>query len=114
MIYLIGLIPLFYYYKLAKEYNKNIWGYAILGFIAYVAGVMFIGRVLDIFVGLFPFLLHNNKFYTTAITVFLIYLLSGLLFARVLYVILKNNFEKNNTKVIDKLEDIEKNGNDTI
>lgn len=37
-----------YFYKLAEEYEKNQWGYAILGIVTYYAGLIFFGLAVGI------------------------------------------------------------------
>lgn len=47
---MLGLVLLYwigkYHYRLAGEFNKNEWGFAILGIIAYYIGTFFFGLVL--------------------------------------------------------------------
>lgn len=49
---MVGLILLYwigkYYYRLAEEFNKSQWGFAILGIITYYAGTFFFGLVIGV------------------------------------------------------------------
>ncbi len=53
---MLGLILLYwigkYFYKLAEEFEKSKWGYAILGIIIYYGGIFFFGIILGIIVEL--------------------------------------------------------------
>lgn len=49
---MLGLILLYwigkYFYKLAEEYNKSQWGFAILGIVVYYGGILLFGVILGI------------------------------------------------------------------
>lgn len=49
---MLGLILLYwigkYFYKLAEEFEKSKWGYAILGIVIYYGGIFFFGLVVGI------------------------------------------------------------------
>ncbi|TMM57146.1 hypothetical protein FEE95_11685 [Maribacter algarum] len=49
---MLGLLLLYwigkYFYKLAEEYDKSQWGYAILGIISYYGGTIFFGIIIGI------------------------------------------------------------------
>ncbi len=46
---MLGLLLLYwigkYFYKLAEEYHKNLWGFAILGVVVYYGGIFFFGII---------------------------------------------------------------------
>ena len=54
---MLGLILLYwigkYFYKLAEEYNKSKWGYAILGIVVYYGSMIGIGIGLGITIEIF-------------------------------------------------------------
>jgi len=49
---MLGLVLLYwigkYYYKLAESFNKNKWGFAILGIAIYYIGIMVFGFIVGI------------------------------------------------------------------
>ncbi|WP_291866277.1 hypothetical protein [Maribacter sp.] len=49
---MLGLLLLYwigkYFYKLAEEYNKSEWGYAVLGILVYYGGIFFFGLIAGI------------------------------------------------------------------
>ncbi|MCM8568558.1 hypothetical protein NE848_04160 [Gramella jeungdoensis] len=51
---MLGLLLLYwigkYYYQLAEKYNRNHWGFAILGIITYYFGVMLFGLIIGVIV----------------------------------------------------------------
>lgn len=54
---MLGLILLYwigkYFYKLAEEYDKHKWGYAILGIVFYYGGTFFFGMILVFIIEIF-------------------------------------------------------------
>lgn len=102
---MLGLIIIFwigkYYYKLAEEYNKSKWGYAIIGVLSYYTGSFIAGVVIAIVA---PSFIDT----ASSIALSLIALPLGLLAAYGLYKLLENNFKKNHVKVVDELENIGK------
>jgi uncharacterized membrane protein HdeD (DUF308 family) len=53
---MLGLILLYwigkYFFKLAEEYNKNKWGFAILGIVTYYAGIIIFSFIFGIVIEL--------------------------------------------------------------
>ncbi|GAB4162622.1 MAG: hypothetical protein Tsb0033_21780 [Winogradskyella sp.] len=53
---MLGLILLYwigkYFFKLAEEYNKNKWGFAILGVVTYYAGIIIFSFIFGIVIEL--------------------------------------------------------------
>lgn len=49
---MLGLILLYwigkYFYKLAEEYNKSKWGFAILGIVVYYGGILIFSLIVGI------------------------------------------------------------------
>ncbi|WP_025743522.1 hypothetical protein [Aquimarina pacifica] len=49
---MLGLLLLYwigkYFYKLAEEYNKSKWGFAILGIVVYYGGIIFFSLIIGI------------------------------------------------------------------
>lgn len=49
---MLGLILLYwigkYFYKLAEEYNKNQWGFAIIGVVVYYGGILLFSVIVGI------------------------------------------------------------------
>ena len=41
-----------YFYKLAREFDKNVWLFAILGIVSYYAGTFLGGIIIGLFIGL--------------------------------------------------------------
>ncbi|WP_196887957.1 hypothetical protein [Aureivirga sp. CE67] len=56
LVYWIGK----YYYKLAEEYNKSKWGFAILGVLSYIIGLFLTGIILGIAIEIFALNIFNN------------------------------------------------------
>ena len=102
---MLGLILLYwigkYYYKLAEEYEKSKWGYAVIGVISYYAGAFIAGFVIAIVA---PTFINS----VSDVQLGLIALPFGLAITCGLYFLLKNNFKKNHKNPLDELEDIGK------
>ncbi|MDO6596914.1 hypothetical protein Q4512_08295 [Oceanihabitans sp. 2_MG-2023] len=53
---MLGLVLLYwigkYFYKLAEEFNKNKWGFAILGIVVYYAGIIIFSLIIGVSVEL--------------------------------------------------------------
>ncbi len=54
---MLGILFLYwvgkYYYKLAEQYNKSKWGFAILGIAAFYSGILFATFTTGIVLGIF-------------------------------------------------------------
>lgn len=104
---MLGLVLLYwigkYFYKLAEEYNKNQWGFAILGVVVYYGGILLfsviIGVILEVF---FPGVLDT---FDETLFGFLM-LPFGILSCYLLYKYLEKSWEKNKpnpNKLIDEI-----------
>ncbi len=105
---MLGIVFLYfigkYFYKLAEQFNKNKWLFAILGVVIYYVGT-FIGGlilgVLDALIGI-GFDWDNN------LALGLIALPFGIASAYLFYYILKKQWEKSFVLVEDEIQDIGK------
>lgn len=102
LLYFIGK----YYYKLAEEFEKHRWGFAILGVATYYVGTMIGGAVFGVLDGILGWGIDWENTWILS----LIALPFGLLFTTGLYYILKKQWEKEVPVVKDEIEDI---GNST-
>lgn len=99
---MLGLLLLYFigknFYKLAEQYDKSKWGFAILGVASYYGG-----GIISVFllILVFPELYHTEDYVLD-----LIGLPLGLLFCVGLYQILKANFKKNASLSSQDSEDI--------
>lgn len=84
LIYFIGRA----FYRLAHDYNKNNWLYAILGIVMYYVGTFFGGVVIAIFFG--------EDFFETqsSIVQSLVAIPFGLLFDLIFYLILESVWKR--------------------
>ena len=105
---MLGLILIYFigrsFYRLAEQFNKNRWLFAILGIVAYYAGTFIGGLILGIvdgFLGL-GFNWDND------LSLGLIALPFGVLMTYVFYVLLKRNWKKLDVETVDMIQDIGK------
>lgn len=103
---MLGIVFLYfigkYFYKLAEEFNKNKWLFAVLGIVVYYAGTMIGGvilAILDELVGI-GFDWDNN------LLLGLVALPFGIATAYLFYYLLKKQWEKTVVIVTDEIQDI--------
>jgi hypothetical protein len=108
---MLGLVLLYwvgkYFYKLAEEYNKSQWGFAILGIVVYYGGVLVLGFILGIIV---EFISPGYFDSMNDIALNLLALPLGLLSCYLLYLYLEKTWKKNKPnshKLIDEIGSIE-------
>lgn len=103
---IIGLVILYfigkYFYKLAEQFNKNKWLFAVLGIVVYYAGT-FIGGII---LGILDALIGFDFDWDNDIALGLIALPFGLATAYLFYFILKKQWEKSFVIVEDEIQDI--------
>lgn len=105
---MLGLLFLYfigkYFYRLAEEFNKNKWFFAILGIIVYYVGTFIGGALLGILDGLigFGFDWDNN------LALGLIALPFGIAAAYLLHFLLRKQWEKSFVVIEDEIKDIGK------
>lgn len=92
---MLGLLLLYwigkYFYKLAEEYDKSEWGFAILGVVVYYAGIVVAGFSFGIFIGIFyPEILETMN--ETILSLFMIPF--GILSCYLLYIQLEKSWKK--------------------
>jgi uncharacterized membrane protein (DUF485 family) len=93
---MLGLVLLYWigkrFYKLAEEYNKSEWGYAILGVVVYYGGIVFVSFIVG-FVGAIvsPGFTDNMN----DVLFGLLMIPFGILSCYGLYKYLENNWKKN-------------------
>ncbi len=98
LIYFIGK----YFYKLAEEFNKNKWVYAILGVIVYYSGTMVGGVLLGFADGFFELGIDwEDTLLLTAIA-----LPFGIGAAYLFYYLLKKDWKQSFVVVEDEIENI--------
>ncbi|WP_290697211.1 hypothetical protein [Lacinutrix sp.] len=104
---MLGLILLYwvgkYFYKLAGEYNKSEWGFAILGIVSYYAGTILFGLIIGIIAEIISpgFFDEFND-----IGLGLLMIPFGILTCYLLYKYLENTWKKNQpnpSKLIDEI-----------
>ena len=100
LIYFIGR----YLYKLAEEFNKNRWLFAILGVVIYYVGTFFGGIIIAILDELFMFGLNWENDLILAI----IALPFGLGLVYLFHYLLKKKWEKSVIIETESIEDIGK------
>lgn len=91
---MFGLILLFFigrhYYRLAEKHDKNKWGYAFLGIVAYYVGTLLFGLI----VGVIMEIVSPGYLETISDSALgLIALPFGILASYVLYILLKKDWE---------------------
>ena len=92
---MLGLLLLYwigkYFYKLAEEYDKSKWGFAILGVAVYYAGILLASFTTGIILGIFyPESLENLNEMLLGLAM----LPFGILSCYILYKILENVWKK--------------------
>lgn len=106
---MLGLLLLYwigkYFYKLAGEYNKHQWGFAILGIMVYYSGIV----LFSIIIGIIAELVSPGFFDTTNETLLGIVMLPfGILSCYILYKYLEKTWEKNNPNPDELIDEIGK------
>lgn len=93
---MLGILLLFFigkfFYKLAEEFQKSKWGYAVLGVITYYAGTFIYGVLYSVI-----FFINNPDAFESDIdtwTLRLTAIPAGLGLAYLLYYLLKRSWEK--------------------
>ena len=110
---MLGILLLFfigkYFYKLAEEYRKSKWGFAVLGIVTYYGGTFIYG----IFYGIIYFAMNPEAFeddidtWTLRLTA----VAAGIGFALILYFLLERSWKRNIAE--KKTIDIDEIGSDT-
>ena len=106
---MLGLVLLYwigkYFYKLAEEHNKSLWGFAILGVVTYYAGTLIFGFLL----GLVAELISPGFFddFNETLLGFII-LPFGLLTCYLLYLYLEKTWKKTKPNTHTLIEEIGK------
>lgn len=106
---MLGLVLLYwigkYFYKLAEEYDKSQWGFAILGIVVYYFGTFVLGFVFGLIVELI-----SPGFFDTMndMAINLLALPFGLLSCYLLYNYLEKTWEKNKPNPNKLIEEIGK------
>ncbi|WP_026775120.1 hypothetical protein [Polaribacter sp. Hel_I_88] len=105
---MLGLILLYwigkYFYKLAEEYDKSKWVFAILGIVVYYVGSLLFGVIILFLIDAF-----SNEYSDDSISDFLLGVIAmpfGLLTCYFLYNYLKKTWQKeipNTNKLIDEI-----------
>lgn len=99
---MIGIFLIYYlgkqFYELAENYNKNKWGFAILGVVFYYLGTMLFGVLLGVWAG---FTNNIDVFESSDILLGLMGIPLGLLCAWLFYFLLKKNWSKININYSD-------------
>lgn len=107
---MLGILFLFfigkYYYKLAEEYGRNKWGFAVIGVVTYYAGTF----ITAVIYGIIYFMMYPDASEESVDTVGLklTVVILGLLSCVILYFILENNWKK--AKEIPKKDRIQEIG----
>lgn len=106
---MLGLILLYfigkYFYRLAEEYDKSKWGFAILGVVVYYAST-FVAAILYYAFGFFD-IDTTNRYNDLAVS--FAALPFGILSCYLLYYFLEKNWKKQkqtNTSNVDGIDDI--------
>ena len=103
---MLGIVFLYfigkYFYKLAEEYNKNKWLFAILGVVVYYAGIFLGGIIL----GLLDVLIGFNFDWDNNLALGLIAIPFGMGSAYLFYYILKKQWKKTFVVVKDEIQEI--------
>ena len=106
---MLGLILLYqigkYFYKLAEEYNKSPWGFAVLGIVVYYAGILVCGFILGIVAEITaPGSLDNFN----EVLLGILLLPFGILSCYLLYKYLEKTWKKNKPNPSSLIEEIGK------
>ena len=106
---MLGLILLYwigkYFYKLAEEYDKSKWGFAILGVVVYYSGILLFGILVGIYYGLF---LPEELETLNETLIGLISIPFGILSCYLLYKYLEKKWKKNSPLENDLIDQIGK------
>lgn len=106
---MLGLILIYFigkqFYKLAEEFKKSKWGFAILGVVSYYAGTFIAGMAIGIYYELWGTGSIDNL---SDIELSLLALPMGLLTTVGLYFFLRWYWRKNQPIIVDKIDDIGK------
>ena len=101
LLYWIGK----YFYKLAEEYNKSQWGFAILGVVVYYAGIFLFGVIA----GIIAEIISPGFVDTFSDSLFGILMLPfGILSCYLLYKYLEKTWKKNNPNPNNLINEIGK------
>ena len=94
-----------YFYKLAEEYNKSPWGFAILGIVVYYGAIVLSGLIVGIVMALTsPETLDN---FNETLLSFLL-LPFGILSCYLLYKYLEKTWKKNTPDPVELIDEIGK------
>lgn len=102
---MLGLVLLYwigkYFYKLAEEYNKKKWVFAILGIVVYYGGIFIFGGITFGLIDIFAegFIDNSNDFILS-----LIALPFGILSCYLLYKYLEKNWEQKDPRRNDQID----------
>jgi membrane protein implicated in regulation of membrane protease activity len=104
---MLGLVLLYwigkYFYKLAEEYNKSQWGFAILGIVVYYGGILLFSVVVAIIMEI----IFTGFLDTVNETLYGILMIPlGILSCYLLYKYLEKTWKKN--KPINEINEIGK------
>ncbi len=103
---MLSLILLYFigkkYYSLAEEYDKNMWGFAILGVSIYFVGAIVLGVIIMFFLELGGVYIIGN--YSDTV-VGLMMMPFGLLSCYLLYLFLEKKWVKEKPKKAEKIID---------
>ena len=89
-----------YFYRLAKEYNKNLWLFAILGVVSYYAGTFLGGLIIGSFIALNGGEVDDSSAFQYGLMAIPV----GLLCCYIFYRILNNVWSKENRNRADTLD----------
>ena len=106
---ILGLLLLYwlgkYFYKLAEEYQKNQWGFAILGVVSYYVGIY----ASAILIGIITEIVSPDFFVGFNETVFALILIPfGLLCCYLLYNYLEKTWKRNDPRNNNNIDQIGK------
>lgn len=101
---MLGLILIFaigsFFYKLANEFDKNKWLWAIVGIVCYYAGTILMGVVIGVIIGLN----NGDVDVDDAFMYSLMAIPVGILFCVILYFILRKSWSKEQRSGTDALD----------
>ena len=106
---MLGLLLLYwigkYFYKLAEEYDKSKWGFAILGIVAYYAGSIVLGGIIMFVIDFF-----SEGFLESINEMMLGFMMMpfGILSCYLLYKYLEKTWEKNDPRKNSMIDQIGK------
>ena len=100
LIYFIGR----YFYRLAEEYNKNKWMFAIIGVLSYYVGTFVGGIILGVLDGIF----NIGMDWDNSLILGLLALPFGVTMVYLFHFLLKRHWEKTTIKPVDEIETIGK------